>query len=136
MDEKSHNLFKGFGLEITLKSPESCLLVKETLTRMGILSKKNKTLYQSAHILHKQGRYVIIHFLELFSLDGKNANISETDIQRRNAIALLLEEWGLIKIVDTTATNLDLTQMHLVKVIPFKEKKDYTLVSKYSIGSH
>lgn len=120
-------------LEVTLPTPDNFLKVKETLTRIGVASKKDKKLYQSAHILHKQGRYFIVHFKELFILDNKDSNISVNDIERRNAIASLLEDWGLLNVVSKpdTDTHAVLSQ---IKILSFKEKHDWELVPKYNIG--
>lgn len=120
-------------LEITLPTPDNFLKVKETLTRIGVASKKDKKLYQSAHILHKQGRYFIVHFKELFILDNKESSITVGDVDRRNAIAILLEDWGLLKIVSKPATN---TQQVLsqIKIVSYKEKNEWELVPKYNIG--
>lgn len=127
-----NDIFNGVGIEIKLKNADDFLKVKETLTRIGVLSVKNNTLYQSCHILHKRGRYVILHFKELFVLDGKNADLTEEDYIRRDTIANLLDEWGLIKIVDkSTLNDLDLKQL---KIVPFKEKNKWKLETKYSIG--
>ena len=122
------------GIEITLKTPDSFSIIKETLTRIGIASKKNKTLYQSVHILHKRGDYYLMHFIELFSLDGKPTNIEEEDYRRRNAIAKLLVNWGLCKVVRTEEINLVDPETDIM-VIPYKEKKDWNLVSKYTVGN-
>jgi hypothetical protein len=120
-------------LEVTLSEPDNFLKVRETLTRIGIASKKENTLYQSCHILHKQGRYFIVHFKELFALDGKDSNITASDIERRNAIASLLQDWDLLKIV--TATKADnKASLSQIKVVSFKEKQDWNLVAKYNIG--
>jgi hypothetical protein len=108
--------------------------VRETLTRIGVSSRKEKVLYQSCHILHKQGRYYIVHFKELFGLDGKPSNLSENDIQRRNAIADLLEEWGLIKILNPKLIEDNIAPLHQIKIISFKEKDEWQLVTKYNIG--
>jgi hypothetical protein len=121
-------------LEIILKSPDDFLKVRETLTRIGIASEKNNILYQSCHILHKQGKYYIVHFKELFALDGKDTNLDETDIQRRNTIAKLLCDWGLVTIVDGDRFT-DYAPMRLIKVIPFKNKDDWNLQTKYTIGN-
>ncbi len=120
-------------LEVVLPEPDNFLKVRETLTRIGVASRKNQTLYQSCHILHKQGRYFIVHFKELFALDGKEANISTSDIERRNTIAHLLQDWGLLKIIDTSKAEprVSLSQ---IKVVSFKEKNDWDLIAKYSIG--
>ena len=120
-------------LEITLPSPDNFLKVKETLTRIGVASKKDKKLYQSAHILHKQGRYFIVHFKELFILDNKDSNISVSDVERRNAIAILLEEWGLLKIVNKPSTNTQ-SVISQIKIVSYKEKNEWELVPKYNIG--
>lgn len=126
------DLFKGVGVEIELKDPEDFLKVKETLTRIGIASKKDKTLYQSCHILHKRGRYVILNFKELFLLDGKLAELTSEDICRRNSITKLLEEWDLLVVKsDISETEMDLRQ---IKIVPFKEKREWKLATKYSIG--
>lgn len=121
-------------VEVTLKEQDDFLKVRETLTRIGVSSRKEKVLYQSCHILHKQSRYFITHFKELFALDGKPSNISENDIQRRNAIARLLEEWDLVKIVNQEVIGDNLAPIHQIKIIPFKEKEDWQLVAKYNIG--
>ena len=121
-------------LEITLNEPNDFLKVKETLTRIGVASKKDNSLYQSAHILHKQGRYYIIHFKELFLLDGKISNISENDIGRRNTIAQLLGDWGLIQIVDKVKVAAIIAPLRQIKIIPFKDKDKWSLKSKYNIG--
>lgn len=126
------DIFKGLGVEITLNEPNDFLKVKETLTRIGVASKKDDTLYQSCHILHKKGRYVIIHFKELFKIDGKESNISEEDIGRRNTIANLLSEWGLLKIVDPEKTKSPLTSLGQIKILQHDEKKDWQLVQKYT----
>jgi hypothetical protein len=130
------DIFKGVGVEITLDDEDSFLKVKETLTRIGVSSRKDRVLYQSCHILHKQGRYVILHFKELFALDGKPSTISENDIQRRNAITNLLEEWGLLKILKDEKEKIkeNLATLHHIKIISFKEKDDWQLISKYTIG--
>lgn len=127
-----NDIFNGVGVEIKLKNSDDFLKVKETLTRIGVLSLKNNTLYQSCHILHKRGRYVILHFKELFVLDGKNADLTEEDYIRRDSVANLLDEWGLIEVVDKSKlNNLDLKQL---KIVPFKEKNKWKLETKYSIG--
>lgn len=120
-------------LEITLPTPDNFLKVKETLTRIGMASKKDKKLYQTAHILHKQGRYFIVHFKELFILDNKDSNISVDDIERRNAIAILLEDWGLLKIVSKPATNTQ-SVLSRIKIVSYKEKSEWELIPKYNIG--
>jgi len=121
-------------IEVTLKHQDDFLKVRETLTRIGVSSRKEKVLYQSCHILHKQGKYYIVHFKELFALDGKPSNISENDIQRRNAIAKLLEEWGLIKIMNPKLLVDNIAPLHQIKIISFKEKDDWDLIAKYNIG--
>ena len=121
-------------VEISLEEQDDFLKVKETLTRIGVSSRKEKVLYQSCHILHKQGRYFITHFKELFALDGKPSNISENDIQRRNAIARLLEDWNLIKILNPQIIGDNIAPIHQIKIISFKEKNEWQLVAKYNIG--
>ena len=126
--------YEGYvPLEILLEDPENFLKVKETLSRIGVASKKDNTLYQSCHILHKQGRYFVTHFKELFALDGKPADFSDNDLERRNTIAKLLQEWGLIKIVNE-ADSLQYAPLSQVKIISYKEKKEWNLVPKYNIG--
>jgi hypothetical protein len=120
-------------LEVTLAEPDNFLKVRETLTRIGIASKKDNTLYQSCHILHKQGRYFIVHFKELFALDGKDSNITSGDIERRNAIAGLLQDWDLLKIVNTGKAEQK-ASLSQIKVVAFKEKNQWNLVAKYNIG--
>lgn len=121
-------------VEVNLKEQDDFLKVKETLTRIGVSSRKEKILYQSCHILHKRGQYYIVHFKELFSLDGKPANITDNDIERRNAIAKLLEEWDLVKIVNPDLLEGKIAPIHQIKIISFKEKDEWELVSKYNIG--
>jgi hypothetical protein len=121
-------------IEVTLNEQDDFLKVRETLTRIGVSSRKEKVLYQSCHILHKQGKYYIVHFKELFALDGKPSNISENDIQRRNAIANLLEEWGLVTIQNKELMKDNIAPLHQVKIISFKEKNDWQLITKYNIG--
>ena len=120
-------------LEVTIKQPDDFLKVRETLTRIGVASRKDKTLFQSCHILHKQGKYYIVHFKELFALDGKTATLSENDIQRRNTIAILLADWNLIDIVKKEAAE-NKAPLSQIKVLPFKEKKEWILSAKYNIG--
>jgi hypothetical protein len=120
-------------LEVTLNEPDDFLKVKETLTRIGIASRKDKKLYQSCHILHKQGRYFITHFKELFLLDGNKSTLEQTDIQRRNTIATLLSDWGLLTIVNTEKSK-DTAPLRQIKVLPFKEKNEWELLPKYNIG--
>ena len=118
-------------LEVGLKEPDDFLKVRETLSRIGVASRKERKLYQSCHILHKQGRYYIVHFKELFALDGKKTNLSENDIARRNTIANLLRDWGLINIIGEVADVAPLSQ---IKVLSFSEKNEWTLETKYNIG--
>ena len=120
-------------LEITLKQPDDFLKIRETLSRIGVASRKDKILYQSCHILHKQGKYYIVHFKELFALDGKKATLIQNDIQRRNTIASLLQDWSLLSIVKKDATE-DKAPLSQIKIIAFKEKKDWNLQAKYNIG--
>ena len=120
-------------LEVTIKQPADFLKVRETLTRIGVASRKDKTLYQSCHILHKQGKYFITHFKELFALDGKKDTLVENDIQRRNTIAILIQDWNLIDIVEKTNVE-NKAPLSQIKVLPFKEKKEWTLSAKYNIG--
>ena len=121
-------------VEVLLNEQDDFLKVRETLTRIGVSSRKEKVLYQSCHILHKQGKYYIVHFKELFALDGKSSNISENDIQRRNAIANLLEEWGLIKVLNKDILVDNIAPLHQIKIISFKEKDQWELITKYNIG--
>ncbi len=121
-------------VEVRLRDPEDFLKVRETLTRIGVASKKDKTLYQSCHILHKQGRYYIVHFKELFALDGKPSNFSESDMARRNTITNLLKEWDLIEVVIESQTENPISPISQIKVLPFKEKDEWELVAKYNIG--
>ena len=118
-------------LEVELKEPDDFLKIRETLSRIGVASRKDKVLYQSGHILHKQGKYFIVHFKELFALDGKQTNLSENDIARRNTISRLLSDWGLVKIKGETDPAAPLSQ---IKIISFKDKNDWTLETKYNIG--
>jgi hypothetical protein len=121
-------------VEIKLIEQDDFLKVKETLTRIGVSSRKERILYQSCHILHKQGHYYLVHFKEMFALDGKPSNISENDIQRRNAIATLLEEWGLVEILNSQIMLNNVAPIHQIKIISYKEKDDWELVSKYNMG--
>lgn len=121
-------------LEVTLNEPDDFLKVRETLTRIGVASRKDNKLFQSCHILHKQGRYFIVHFKELFLLDGKKSNLEENDIARRNTIAQLMSDWGLISI-DNKNQASPLAPMRQIKIIPFKEKNKWELCPKYNIGS-
>ena len=120
-------------VEVNLKEPDDFLKVRETLTRIGVASRKEKKLYQSCHILHKQGRYFIVHFKELFALDGKKANLSINDVQRRNRIVQLLSDWGLV-FISARETIADVAPLSQIKVLSYKEKSDWTLESKYNIG--
>tara|TARA_X000001036_G_scaffold358393_1_gene340863 strand:- start:58 stop:477 length:420 start_codon:yes stop_codon:yes gene_type:complete len=121
-------------LEVTLREPDDFLKVRETLTRIGVASRKEKKLFQSCHILHKQGRYFIVHFKELFLLDGKKANLDETDIGRRNTITTLMSDWGLINI-ENSAMVENQAPLRQIKIIPFKEKNEWELCPKYNIGN-
>ena len=121
------------ALEVSLVNQDDFLKVRETLTRIGVASRKDNTLYQSCHILHKQGRYFIVHFKELFALDGKSADLSENDMQRRNTIAHLLEDWGLVQILDADICE-DTATLSQIKVLSFGEKTEWNLVAKYNIG--
>ena len=120
-------------LEVTLTQPDDFLKVRETLTRIGVASRKDKTLFQSCHILHKQGKYYIVHFKELFALDGKKANLSENDLQRRNRIIKLLSDWGLVEIVKLSEV-VNVAPLSQIKVIAYREKGEWMLESKYNIG--
>ncbi|MBT6938467.1 MAG: translational repressor RegA, partial [Candidatus Marinimicrobia bacterium] len=119
-------------IECTLKEPDDFLKIRETLTRIGVASRKDQTLYQSCHILHKQGRYFIVHFKELFALDGKPTNFSENDQARRNTIANLLSEWGLIVLVDSARTSELIVPLNQLKILAYKEKDEWTLTAKYN----
>ena len=122
-------------VEVTLSEPDDFLKVRETLTRIGVASRKEKKIYQSCHILHKQGKYYIVHFKELFALDGKNTNFSLNDVQRRNRIVQLLVDWGLVSVNSISQEKIsDLAPLNQIKVLSFKEKNDWTLESKYNIG--
>ena len=120
-------------VEITLNEPDDFLKVRETLTRIGVASRKEKKIYQSCHILHKQGRYYIVHFKELFALDGKHANLTQNDVQRRNRIIQLLSDWGLITIMNVSKIT-DIAPLNQIKVISYKEKGEWNLETKYNIG--
>ena len=122
-------------LEISFKENDDFLKIRETLTRIGVASRKDKTLYQSCHILHKRGKYYLVHFKELFALDGKESSITENDLARRNAIARLLEEWDLLSILDEERSSTPLAPMSQIKVLPHKEKPEWNLVAKYNIGN-
>lgn len=121
-------------VEVKLSNDESFLKIKETLTRMGIASRKDKKIYQSCHILHKQGKYYVVHFKELFMLDGKTNDFSEDDQGRRNTIVKLLEEWGLLEVVNPESCKEPTAPLSQVKILPFREKDEWELVAKYSIG--
>lgn len=126
--------YPGYApLEVKLKNPDDFLKVRETLSRIGVASRKEKILYQSCHILHKQGRYFIVHFKELFALDGKDADFSDNDLQRRNTVAHLLSDWGLIELLNPEIHE-DKAPLNQIKVIAFKEKSEWELVQKYNIG--
>lgn len=135
--EKENNIVEWTAssmLEVTLEEPDDFLKVRETLTRIGVASRKDNTLFQSCHILHKQGRYFIVHFKELFLLDGKKSNLEENDIARRNTIATLMSDWGLLSIDDKDKAQ-PLAPLRQIKIIPFKEKNNWTLQPKYNIGN-
>lgn len=137
MKTDESDIFKGVGVLVSLQSPDDFLKVKETLTRIGISSKKDKILYQSCHILHKQGKYAIVHFKELFKLDGKQTDISDKDLARRNSIAKLLSEWGLITVLENNFNEWETEQfapIQEIKILSFKEKNDWELIAKYNIG--
>ena len=121
-------------VEVTLNEPDDFLKVRETLTRIGVASRKEKKIYQSCHILHKQGRYFLVHFKELFALDGKHANLTVNDVQRRNRIAQLLADWGLVGVVDVIRIQ-DIAPLNQIKVLSFKDKGDWILETKYNIGA-
>ena len=133
MSEESFNWSPDKMLEVTLNQPDDFLKIRETLSRIGVASRKDKTLFQSCHILHKQGKYYIVHFKELLALDGKKATLIENDVQRRNTIAVLLQDWNLLTIVkaDEATNKAPLSQ---IKIIAFKEKKEWNLQAKYNIG--
>jgi len=131
---QDENIFKGVGVEISLPTPDSFLKVKETLTRIGISSRKERKLYQSCHILHKQGRYAILHFKELFILDGKNDTFNDEDRARRNTIVNLLEEWDLLKVVDNDKSQDPVAPLNQIKILSHKEKDNWILEAKYNIG--
>ena len=134
MEKRVLNLKVEDLLEITLKAEDDFLKVRETLTRIGVSSKKENKLYQSCHILHKRGKFYIVHFKELFALDGLPTDIDDTDIGRRNTIANLLEEWGLVNIVDPKKSSEPIVSLAQMKIIPHKEKQNWELVPKYHIG--
>ena len=134
VSEPQINWSPDMMIEVTLNEPDDFLKVRETLTRIGVASRKEKKLYQSCHILHKQGRYFITHFKELFALDGKHANLTVNDIQRRNRIAHLIADWGLFEIIDTKKIQ-DIAPLNQIKVLSYKDKGDWILETKYNIGS-
>ena len=131
---ENEDIFRGVGIEISLPTPDSFLKIKETLTSIGISSRKEKKLYQTCHILHKQGRYAILHFKELFILDGKKNTFTEEDLARRNTIVNLLEEWELVSIVHKNSTESVLAPINQIKILSHKEKSNWTLEAKYNIG--
>ena len=120
-------------IEVTLNEPDDFLKVRETLTRIGVASRKEKKIYQSCHILHKQGRYFIVHFKELFALDGKHANLTQNDVQRRNRIVQLLSDWGLVTVLNADKIT-DIAPLNQIKVLAYKEKGEWILETKYNIG--
>lgn len=132
---EQEDIFRGVGIEVMLPTPDSFLKIKETLTRIGISSRKDKKLFQSCHILHKKGRYSILHFKELFILDGKHNTFTDEDHARRNTIVNLLEEWELVKIVDPSKTKDPIATLNQIEIISFKEKDDWELTVKYNIGN-
>ncbi len=133
INEPQVNWTPDMMVEITLSEPDDFLKVRETLTRIGVASRKEKKLYQSVHILHKQGRYYLVSFKELFALDGKHANLTVNDVQRRNRIIKLLSDWGLVSVVNPEKVS-DIAPLNQIKVLPYKEKDDWILEAKYSIG--
>ena len=133
MSEDSFNWSPEQMLEVTLNQPDDFLKIRETLSRIGVASRKDKTLFQSCHILHKQGKYYIVHFKELFALDGKKATVIENDVQRRNTIAVLLQDWNLLSIVKKEAAT-NKAPLSQIKIIAFKEKNEWNLQAKYNIG--
>lgn len=132
----STDVFNGNGIRIKLREDQNFLKIKETLTRIGVASKKNNTLFQSCHILHKKGEYAILHFKELFIMDGKidETEIEENDFARRNTIVKLLSEWGLLDVIDVDRVDDPAADLNQIKIIPHKEKPNWTLIAKYSIG--
>ena len=130
----SDNVFSGLGVRVKLNSEDDFLKVRETLTRIGIASNKDKKLYQTAHILHKRGEYAIMHFKEMFVLDGRDTEVPQEDIDRRNIIASLLEEWGLVEVVDKDKIEDASEVVPNFKILPFRQKDEWTLVPKYTIG--
>ena len=132
-EDQEYNWSPDQMIEVTLKEPDDFLKVRETLTRIGVASRKEKKIYQSCHILHKQGKYYIVHFKELFALDGKKANLSVNDVQRRNRIVQLLSDWGLVSILNSDSVT-DIAPLNQIKVISYKDKSDWMLETKYNIG--
>jgi hypothetical protein len=135
MEHNDEDIFQGLGVEIKLNSDDDFLKVRETLTRMGVSSRKEKKLYQSCHILHKRGRYAIMHFKELFELDGLDSNISDNDIGRRNSIAKLLDEWGLLSVIEDFEEDEPMAKVSQIKIISHKDKDEWELIPKYHIGN-
>ena len=133
MSDENFNWSPEQMLEVTLKQPDDFLKIRETLSRIGVASRKDKTLFQSCHILHKQGKYYIVHFKELFALDGKKATLVENDVQRRNTISVLLQDWNLLSIVKSEAAE-NKAPLSQIKIIAFKEKNEWNLQAKYNIG--
>jgi hypothetical protein len=133
ISELKVNWTSDMMIEVSLSEPDDFLKVRETLTRIGVASRKEKKLYQSCHILHKQGRYYIVHFKELFALDGKHANLTVNDIQRRNRIIKLISDWGLVNVINPELVT-DIAPLNQIKVLAYKEKNDWVLEQKYSIG--
>lgn len=131
--EQHENIFRGYGVEVLLNSPEDFLKIAETLTRVGVAARNENKLYQTCHILHKRGRYAIMHFKEMLALDGNETNYSDEDEARRNKIVQLLEQWRLVKAIEPTAiaNQIDISK---IKVIPYRDKRAWTLVPKYTIG--
>ena len=132
---ENEDIFKGLGVEIKLNSEEDFLKIKETLTRIGISSRKEKKLYQSCHILHKRGRYAIMHFKELFEMDGLDSNTSENDIARRNTIVDLLEEWELLEVIEEGFDEEPMANIGQIKILSYRDKGDWELIPKYHIGN-
>ena len=131
---EQQNIFRNYGVEVIINLPDDFLKIRETLTRIGVASRKDNKLFQSCHILHKQGHYAIVHFKELFALDGKPTNLSDEDIGRRNTIAALLHDWGLVKLLHPDKSKEPRAPLSQIKVITHKEKVDWELVVKYNIG--
>ena len=132
-EDQEYNWSPDQMIEVTLKEPDDFLKVRETLTRIGVASRKEKKIYQSCHILHKQGRYFIVHFKELFALDGKHANLTQNDVQRRNRIIQLLSDWGLVTVLNVDKIT-DIAPLNQIKVLAYKEKNEWILETKYNIG--